>query len=62
MLAEPAPAFGASRFRARQQRLEIAADEARAMLGERRVLLDSAETRHRKPPASDRHAEEIEKR
>ena len=30
--------------RERQQRLEIAADEARAVLAERRVMLDSAET------------------
>ena len=30
--------------RERQQLLEVAADEARAMLAERRVLLDSAET------------------
>ena len=30
--------------RDRQQRLEIAADEARAILAERRVLLDRAET------------------
>ena len=30
--------------RERQQRLEVAADEARVMLAERRVLLDSAET------------------
>ena len=30
--------------RERQQLLEVAADEARAMLAERRVLLDSADT------------------